>query len=140
MECRLKSAAAPCCICVYSMIQENSNYPTRVFAIPSVVIHRSMFRIFRRFREKLIRDGKAKSYVTYALGETVLIVIGILIALQINNWNGYRQERKQEKSALLEIKNSMLIDIENIDHNLALQKSLLQLPIILSMPITVGAR
>lgn len=46
-----------------------------------------MIKIFRNIRKQFIREGKAGSYAKYALGEIALVVIGILIALQINNWN-----------------------------------------------------
>lgn len=57
-----------------------------------------MLKIFRNIRRQLIDSGKAKNYLLYAIGEITLIVIGILIALQINNWNEAR------KSASLELK------------------------------------
>jgi len=46
-----------------------------------------MFKVFRSIRQKLFRDGKMKDYFGYALGEIFLIVIGILIALEISDWN-----------------------------------------------------
>jgi hypothetical protein len=50
-----------------------------------------MIQFFRKIRQKLLSEGKAGAYFKYAAGEIVLVVIGILIALQINNWN---EERK----------------------------------------------
>ncbi|MCA6075103.1 DUF6090 family protein [Fulvivirga sedimenti] len=55
---------------------------------------------------------RIRHYLGYAVGEIVLVVIGILIALQINNWNGFRKERNLEKEILVEIKKSLLSDIE----------------------------
>ncbi len=55
-----------------------------------------MLKFFRKIRKKLVSKGKTGTYLKYALGEIVLVVIGILIALQINNWNGERKERKLE--------------------------------------------
>ena len=46
-----------------------------------------MFRFFRKLRFKLIDEGHLSKYTYYAIGEILLVVIGILIALQINNWN-----------------------------------------------------
>lgn len=57
-------------------------------------------KFFRRIREKYLADGKISQYLTYASGEIILVVIGILIALQINNWNLYRIERKTEHTYL----------------------------------------
>lgn len=46
-----------------------------------------MIKLFRNIRKKLLEQGKTTNYLKYAIGEIVLVVIGILIALQINNWN-----------------------------------------------------
>ena len=46
-----------------------------------------MLKFFRKIRQKLLTDNKFSKYLIYALGEIVLVVIGILIALSINNWN-----------------------------------------------------
>ena len=66
-----------------------------------------MIKFFRRIRQKLISENKSSvpagrfsKYLLYAIGEIALVVIGILIALQINNWNEARKERKVEASIL----------------------------------------
>ena len=46
-----------------------------------------MINFFRRIRKQLADDNKPLKYARYAIGEIVLVVVGILIALQINNWN-----------------------------------------------------
>ncbi len=56
-----------------------------------------MLGFLRRLRRSLIEEGHLKKYLVYALGEILLVVLGILIALQINNWN---EARKSEKEAL----------------------------------------
>ena len=48
---------------------------------------KSMLKFFRRIRRKLLEEASLKKYILYAVGEIFLVVIGILIALQINNWN-----------------------------------------------------
>ena len=53
-----------------------------------------MINFFRRIRKKLADDNTPLKYMRYALGEIVLVMIGILLALQVNNWN---EERKQKK-------------------------------------------
>ena len=53
-----------------------------------------MIKFFRKIRQKLLSENKFSKYLIYAIGEIILVVIGILIALQINNWN---EERVQEK-------------------------------------------
>ena len=55
-----------------------------------------MIKFFRNIRKKLLQEGKITNYLKYAIGEIVLVVIGILIALQINNWNESRKLRIQE--------------------------------------------
>ena len=56
-----------------------------------------MIKLFRNIRQNLLNEGKISKYFKYAIGEIILVVIGILIALQINNWN---EERKQNKASL----------------------------------------
>ncbi len=53
-----------------------------------------MIKFFRKIRQNLLSEGKTGKYFKYAIGEIVLVVIGILIALQINNWNTTRIESK----------------------------------------------
>jgi len=62
-----------------------------------------MINFFRRIRKKLADDNKPLKYMRYAIGEILLVVIGILIALQINNWNEFRKDRKLESDYLKEI-------------------------------------
>ncbi|MCB1585681.1 MAG: hypothetical protein KDI52_05325 [Xanthomonadales bacterium] len=60
-----------------------------------------MFRVFRNIRQKLASENKAAAYFRYSLGEIVLVVAGILIALQVNNWNELRKQNN-ERLFLLE--------------------------------------
>ena len=57
-----------------------------------------MIKFFRNIRKKLATEGKAIGYLRYAIGEIVLVVIGILIALQVNNWNEQRKQSKSRKA------------------------------------------
>lgn len=66
-----------------------------------------MLKFFRRIRQKLLAEGKLKSYTFYAIGEIFLVVVGILIALQINNWNEGRKARAKEIVMLLELRASL---------------------------------
>ncbi|MBI1191879.1 MAG: hypothetical protein GC205_01705 [Bacteroidetes bacterium] len=59
-----------------------------------------MIKFFRRIRQGLLYQGRTGKYLTYAVGEIILVVIGILIALQINNWNEKRKQGKQELAYL----------------------------------------
>ena len=46
-----------------------------------------MIKFFKKIRQKLLSENQFSKYLIYAVGEIILVVIGILIALQINNWN-----------------------------------------------------
>ncbi len=59
-----------------------------------------MINFFRKLRLSSLRLKPVSKYLLYATGEIILVVIGILIALQINNWNEFRKERKREKMYL----------------------------------------
>lgn len=71
-----------------------------------------MIKFFRKIRYNLMETGKTDKYLKYAIGETILVVIGILIALQINNWNQNRLDRKFETVMLNEVKSSLESDME----------------------------
>jgi glutaredoxin-related protein len=64
-------------------------------------------------------NNKAGKYLKYAIGEIILVVIGILIALQINNWNNEHQIRKKETKYLTEIKANLLLDKKNAEGNIS---------------------
>ena len=59
-----------------------------------------MTRIFRNIRQKLAAENKVMAYLRYAIGEILLVVIGILIALQVNNWNERRKDAYFENEIL----------------------------------------
>ena len=66
-----------------------------------------MIKFFRKIRYNLISGNKTGKYIKYAVGEIILVVIGILIALQINNWNNEKQNSKKESFLLKEIRNNL---------------------------------
>lgn len=68
-----------------------------------------MLKFFRRIRQNLLVSGHTKKYLWYAVGEIVLVVIGILIALQINNWNQNRINKQLERNYL----ENMMVNIQN---------------------------
>ena len=84
-----------------------------------------MIKIFRKIRYNLMETGKTSRYIKYAIGEIILVVIGILIALQINNWNDKRKLREQEQqilgSLLSEFKSNKVI----LDETVALIDSIM---------------
>lgn len=74
-----------------------------------------MIKIFRRVRQKLLMENKTGKYLKYAFGEILLVVIGILIALQINTWNENRKLAKQEQQALMNIHRDFVKGNELLD-------------------------
>jgi len=63
-----------------------------------------MMKLFRKIRQKLLSENKFSKYLIYAIGEIVLVVIGILIALQVNNWNEIRKFNKEGVKFMQELK------------------------------------
>ncbi|MGB5405151.1 MAG: DUF6090 family protein, partial [Robiginitalea sp.] len=70
-----------------------------------------MLRFFRQIRQRLLTDNKFSKYLLYAIGEILLVVIGILIALQIDNWNEENKEKQRLNDFLTEIQNDLSDDI-----------------------------
>ncbi len=66
-------------------------------------------------------DNKPLKYMRYAIGEILLVVIGILIALQINNWNENRKESRAIKNVLIEIKEDLIQDKAELELALELR-------------------
>ena len=72
-----------------------------------------MIKFFRKIRQQLLVENKTGKYFKYAIGEIVLVVIGILIALQINTWNEEREDKIKEKVILEDL-------LENIERNIVI--------------------
>ena len=71
-----------------------------------------MIKFFRKIRQNLLSEGNTAKYIKYAFGEIILVVFGILIALQINNWNEEKKLKKEEIRFLQNFKTSLKSDIE----------------------------
>ena len=86
-----------------------------------------MIKFFRKIRQNLLSEGKSGKYLKYALGEIILVVIGILIALQINNWNELRIQNNKRQDYYhqllddlnrdLKFTNSIINEFENYNQN-----------------------
>ncbi|PWN05490.1 DUF6090 family protein [Rhodohalobacter mucosus] len=74
-----------------------------------------MISLFRRIRQKLIGDWNVRRYLLYAIGEILLVVIGILIALQVNNWNEHRKSLDKERYYLNSIKASIELSQDELN-------------------------
>ena len=85
-----------------------------------------MIKFFRKIRQDLLNKGNTGKYLQYAIGEVVLVVIGILIALSINNWNEGQSKRNAELNFYRNTKQQLLDDADNIaselEHNIILNK------------------
>ncbi len=78
-----------------------------------------MIKFFRHIRQRLIRENRFSKYLLYAIGEIILVVIGILIALQINTWNELRKEQTNEQKILVELQSQFkdnLVQLEDKIH------------------------
>ncbi|MEN2281010.1 DUF6090 family protein [Algoriphagus sp. SE2] len=74
-----------------------------------------MIKFFSKIRQRLLRENKFNNYLLYAVGEVVLVVIGILIALQINNWNEERKDRIELENYLIKIADNIDQDIKTLN-------------------------
>jgi hypothetical protein len=88
-----------------------------------------MIKFFRNIRKTLFSEGKTGTYLKYAIGEIVLVMIGILLAIQVNNWNDERKAKieteAKRQSNLEEIYNDLkkdYITLDNIINHLKRQK------------------
>ena len=78
-----------------------------------------MINFFRKIRKKLADDNKPLKYARYAIGEIALVMIGILLALQVNNWNEFQKDRKIEKEALVGLVENLKLNINQTEHKIA---------------------
>ena len=62
-----------------------------------------MITLFRRFRQKIIASGSLTKNLLYAIGEILLVVVGIMIALQVNNLNENRKIANEEQTILVQL-------------------------------------
>ena len=90
-----------------------------------------MLRFFRQIRQRLLpiaigTDNKFSKYLLYAVGEILLVVIGILIALQINNWNEDRQIRQKEEVILNSLKAELIVNLAELKSDYKGNESFLQ--------------
>ena len=81
-----------------------------------------MIKFFRSIRYKAMENSKTSRYLKYAIGEIILVVIGILIALQINNWNENRKERAQETVVLEQLLSDFNSNLIQLDQKIAMRE------------------
>jgi len=81
-----------------------------------------MITLFRRIRQKLLVENRFTRYLLYAIGEIILVVFGILIALQVNNWNNEKNKNQKEEALLREMRVNLAADLEDCQWNINRQK------------------
>jgi len=74
-----------------------------------------MIKFFRKIRQRLLTENKFSKYLLYAIGEILLVVVGILIALSLNTWNQERQKKRQETQLLTQLLNEYNNNLEQLD-------------------------
>jgi len=79
-----------------------------------------MIRLFRKTRLKLLTDNKLARYFMYAIGEVFIVLIGILLAIQINQWNQQRLDEIKINRLLLNIQNNLESEIESARRGIVL--------------------
>lgn len=84
-----------------------------------------MIKFFRKIRQNLLSESKFSKYLLYAIGEIILVVIGILIALQINGWNQDKQNTKQEQQILSQLLKEYSNNLNQIEEKIEIRNDIL---------------
>jgi hypothetical protein len=82
-----------------------------------------MIPFFRKIRKKMADDNRPLKYARYAIGEILLVVIGILIALQVNTWNEERKQHQVELKYFNNLKNDLWADLQLLDEMIELSRT-----------------
>jgi hypothetical protein len=77
-----------------------------------------MISLFRKFRQKLLKENRITRYLVYALGEILLVVIGILIALQVNNYREALQTKGREIAFLRGLRSDLLLNLDEMERSI----------------------
>jgi hypothetical protein len=85
-----------------------------------------MIRFLRKIRQELVTKNKISKYLLYAVGEILLVVIGILLALQIDTWNTEYQNRKQEHEILEQLREEYLSNRDQIEQKVKIRNLMKQ--------------
>jgi hypothetical protein len=84
-----------------------------------------MIKFFKHIRKSLLNEGKTTKYFKYAIGEIVLVVVGILIALQINNWNEERRNNTKEQQILSQLKEEYTANLLQLEQKITHRKKII---------------
>ena len=74
-----------------------------------------MIKLFRKIRQKMLTENKFSKYLLYAIGEILLVIIGIIIAVSINGWNENRKLANDEQSILKDLKQEMDLNLKSLE-------------------------
>ena len=85
-----------------------------------------MIKFFRRIRQNLLSEGKTGKYLKYAIGEILLVMIGILLALQVNNWNEDRKERILERALLEQLHTEFNSNLTQLDERIDIRNNMIK--------------
>ena len=80
-----------------------------------------MIKFFRKIRFDLMKKNETSKYLKYAVGEIVLVMLGILLALQVNNWNEIRKVNELQNIFIQSIASDLKIDRANLQSNISIQ-------------------
>ena len=83
-----------------------------------------MIKFFRKIRQNLLSENKFRKYLIYAIGEIILVVIGILIALQINNSNELNKQRAKEVQFLKNLKSDLIFEESELERYIGIRESI----------------
>jgi len=97
-----------------------------------------MIKFFRKIRQNLLMENKTRKYFKYAIGEIVLVVIGILIALQINTWNEQLKKSKLKNEYVASLVNDLTKDTIQLNSRLSLNKQMIKDLALIKDDITNG--
>ena len=84
-----------------------------------------MIKFFRQIRQRMIKEDRVSKYLLYAIGEIVLVVIGILIALQINLWNEGRKDRVKEQVVLHRLLEEFNSNLAQLDDKIQIRENII---------------
>lgn len=84
-----------------------------------------MFKFFRRIRQQLLSKNRIRKYFLYAIGEIILVVIGILIALQINNWNEASKDALREQQILKQLNKEYIANLIQLEEKIVMRNEMI---------------
>ena len=85
-----------------------------------------MIKFFRKIRQRLLTENKFNKYLLYAIGEIILVMVGILLALQVNNWNESRKDNIKEQQILRQLKEEYNANLLQLEQKITHRKKIIE--------------